>query len=101
MADISSITLPGGSTYDLKDAAARGSSQTVTLAAADWSGNAQTKSVTGVTSTNTVIVSYAPSDRAAYLAAEIYCSAQGSGTLTFTCGTTPTTAIGVNVRILP
>ena len=101
MADISTITLPGGSTYNVKDTLARGSSQTVTLAAADWSGNAQTKSVTGVTASNTVIVSYDPTYRDDYLAAGVYCSAQGSGTLTFKCDETPASAIGVNVRILP
>lgn len=73
---------------------------TVTLAAANWSSKSITVSVTWVTATNTVIVSPAPSDFSDYTDAEIYCSAQGSGTLTFTCSTEPTNDIDVNVVIL-
>lgn len=73
---------------------------TVTIATTDWSSNACTKSVTGVTASNTVVVSPAPSSITDYGTAGIYCSAQGSGTLTFTCTTTPTSSISVNVLIL-
>ena len=73
---------------------------TVTLTTAWWSSSTQTVSATGVTASNTVIVSPNPSDYSDYTDAEIYCSAQGSGTLTFTCGTTPSNDIDVNVVIL-
>jgi hypothetical protein len=73
---------------------------TVTLAAANWSGNEITVTATGVTASNTVIVSPNPSDYSDYTDAEIYCSAQGSGTLTFTCGTEPTSNLYVNVVII-
>lgn len=73
---------------------------TVTLASASWSSQSITVSATGVTASNTVIVSPNPSDYSDYTDAEIYCSAQGSGTLTFTCGTTPSNDIDVNVVIL-
>lgn len=71
-----------------------------TLAVADWSSNTQTVNVTGVTATNTVIVSPAPASAADYSAAGILCTAQGAGTLTFTCDTVPSNAITVNVVIL-
>ena len=73
---------------------------TVTLASASWSSQSITVSATGVTASNTVITSPSPSDYSDYTDAEIYCSAQGSGTLTFTCSTEPTNDIDVNVVIL-
>ena len=76
------------------------SNASVTIAVNDWSSGTCTKNVTGVTSSNNVIVSYAPASKDDYLDADVYCSAQGSGTLTFTCGSTPEAAITVNVLII-
>jgi hypothetical protein len=73
---------------------------TVTLAAADWSDNAQTVSVTGITADGVVFVSPDPTDQADYTSAGIYCSAQAAGTLTFTCSTTPANDIDVVVVML-
>ena len=73
---------------------------TVTLTAAGWANNSQTVSVEGVTANNNVIVAAAPSSRAVYNDAEIYCSAQGNGTLAFTCSTVPTSSVVANVIIL-
>lgn len=73
---------------------------TVTLTSAGWSSNSQTVSATGVTASNTVIVSPAPSDIADYADCGVYCSAQGSGTLTFGCDTAPDGDIVVNVLIM-
>lgn len=73
---------------------------TVTLTAANWSGNSQTVSVTGVTATGVVFVNPDPTDQADYTSAGIVCSAQGTGTLTFTCDTTPTNDIDVVVVML-
>jgi len=73
---------------------------TVTLTAAWWSSNEQTVSAIGVTASNTVIVSPAPSDIADYADCGVYCSAQGSGTLTFGCDTAPDGDIVVNVLIM-
>lgn len=70
---------------------------TVTLAAADWSSNTQTVSVTGVTATGVVFVSPDPTDQADYTSAGIYCSAQAAGSLEFTCDTTPSNDIDVVV----
>lgn len=72
---------------------------TATLTVAGWSGGTQTVSVSGVTTTNNVIVSYAPSSKTDWVNADIYCSAQGSGTLTFTCTTTPTNNVTANILI--
>lgn len=74
--------------------------QTVTLASTDWVSHAQTKSVSGVTADNTVILSPAPASAAEYAQCEIYCTAQGNGTLTFECTTDPTNNVSVTVVIL-
>ena len=73
---------------------------TATLAANNWSSNAQTVNVSGVTASNNVIVSPNPVSLSDYASAGIYCSAQGSGTLTFTCETVPTGTITVNIMIV-
>lgn len=73
---------------------------TASLVVADWSSNTQTVNVTGVTASNNVIVAPAPASQADYTAAGIICTAQGAGTLTFTCTTVPSSAITVNVLIL-
>ena len=73
---------------------------TVTLASASWSNSSITVTATWVTATNTVIVSPDPSDYSDYTDAEIYCSAQGTDSLTFTCNSTPSNDIDVNVVIL-
>ena len=75
-------------------------SKTATLTANGWSDKKQTVAVDGVTTTNTVFVSPAPSFVSDYGASEIYCSAQVAGSLTFTCATTPTADITVNIVIM-
>ena len=72
---------------------------TATLAVNDWSNNSQTVNVTGVTASNLVQVAPAPASNSDYVSGGVLCTAQGSGTLTFTCTTTPTSAITVNVVI--
>ena len=73
---------------------------TVTLTVDGWSNNAQTVTATGVTASNTVIVSPVPSAMSDYVGGGIVCTAQGTNTLTFECNTTPTSAIDVNVVII-
>lgn len=70
-----------------------------TLLAANWSSNTQTVSVQGVTASNIVMVSPAPASASDYASAGIVCTAQGSGTLTFTCTSVPTNDITVNVAL--
>lgn len=76
------------------------SSITVTLASASWSNNEITVTATWVTASNTVIVAPDPASMTDYTDAMIYCSAQGSNSLTFTCDTEPSADIDVNVVIL-
>lgn len=75
-------------------------SETVTINSSDWSNKAATKSVTGVTASNTVIVSPAPTSFDDYVEAEVKCTAQASGTLTFSCETVPSASLTVNVLII-
>lgn len=75
-------------------------STSVTISVADWNATTTcTKSVTGVTSSNDVIVTPAPTSISDWSSGGLYCSAQGSDTLTFTCEQTPTASITVNVLI--
>lgn len=71
-----------------------------TLAAADWSSNTQTVTVTGVTASNIVFIAPAPASATDYAAAGIICTAQSTNSLTFTCTTTPSNDITVNVVIM-
>lgn len=73
---------------------------TITLVSTDWSLHTQTKTVSGVTADNTVIVAPASSSAADYAAAEILCTAQAANSLTFTCTTDPTNNVSVNIVIL-
>lgn len=75
-------------------------SLTVTLYAWSWSSNTQTVTASGVTSSNTIIPSPAPESHKAYGEAGVYCSAQASDSLTFTCTDTPSADLTVNVLIL-
>jgi len=86
--DWASLTIPSISTI------------TVTLASANWSNNEITVTATWVTASNTVIVSPDPSSITDYTDAKIYCSAQGTDSLTFTCDTEPSNDIDVNIVIL-
>lgn len=74
--------------------------RTATLTVAGWSNKAQSVSVAGVTANSIITVTYAPASRAAWIDADVYCSAQGAGTLTFTCDTVPTQALTANIVIL-
>ena len=86
------ITIQGGAGADVTQ---------VSITVANWNATTTcTKTVTGVTTSNSVIVSPAPASIADYVSAGVYCSAQGSGTLTFTASSTPTADLVVNVMIV-
>lgn len=70
------------------------------IAVSEWSNNTAYKSIDIEADTN-VLVSAAPESRAAYNDADIYCSAQVKGQLTFKCASVPTGKVTVNVIILP
>lgn len=76
------------------------SAVSVSIAVANWSNKACTKSVTGVTASNNIIVAPAPASYLDYCKAQIRATAQGSGTVTFACETVPTSAITVTVLIV-
>lgn len=71
--------------------------QAVRIPVSEWSGTTATVSASVATTTNDVIVAPAPESVSAWASAGIYCSAQGSGTLTFACTTAPTVAVTANV----
>lgn len=75
---------------------------TATLPASSWSSSSksQTINVDVVTTTDDIVVTYAPSSHDAYVNAGIYCSAQGNGTLTFKCNKIPTSNVTVNIMLL-
>ena len=71
----------------------------LTLPAAGWSGGSITVGAEGVTASNHVIVAPSPASRDAYINADVRCTAQGAGTLTFEAAATPQANIGVNVLV--
>lgn len=73
----------------------------ITLPASGWSGNSQAVAVEGVTADNTIIVSASAASQSAYSEASVSCTAQAAGTLTFTCGTAPSTDLTVDLIIIP
>ena len=73
---------------------------TITLTTANWSNNTQTVTALWVTSNSSVIVSPTPTSIEDYTSAKIYCSAQGTDSLTFTCINTPSNAVSVDVVVL-
>jgi hypothetical protein len=75
-------------------------SVSVSLPVASWSSNSQTVTVSGVTATNTVVVSPAPASFGDYSTSVVHCTAQGSNSLTFTCSEVPAGALTVNVLIM-
>lgn len=74
--------------------------RTISLVSTDWSSHTQTKTVSGVTADNTVIVAPAASSAAEYSASAVLCTAQAANSLTFTCTTDPTNNLSVNIVIL-
>lgn len=88
------MTAPGGSgtfTYQ---------TTTASIPTTGWSNDSITVNVSGVTAANDVVLAPAPSSASAYVAAGIFCTAQGAGTLTFTRKRENDSAIIVNVMIL-
>lgn len=75
--------------------------KTTSLTISGWgTGLTQTVSVSGVTASNAVIAAPNPASHVAYTEANVRCTAQESGKLTFTCDEIPTAALTVNVVIL-
>lgn len=68
-----------------------------TLTASGWADNVQTVNVSGVTASNLVMVAPAPDSHSVYAEANIRCTAQGAGILTFSCEDAPAVDVEVNV----
>lgn len=95
------FVLEDGAVSEAKIAAgAVSKSVSVTLTAAGWANNAQTVNVSGVTADNAVIVTPAPSTYTDYVDNGVRCTAQGAGTLTFACDSTPSGNVTANVLII-
>lgn len=74
----------------------------VTLPAANWSNHSIAVTVNGVTSTNTVMVTFVPSSVSTVSTSEVYCASQNTNSLTFECyGSMPLEDITVNILIFP
>lgn len=96
--------LYNGTMTSVQDVAANlHTEQSVTIAVSDWSNKTCTKSVTGVTANNTIIVAPAPASFTNYCEAQIRATAQGVGSsgngVTFVCEDVPTTSITINILI--
>lgn len=76
------------------------STASAALPVAGWSSKAQTVSVSGVTASNSFIVTPAPESYLMWRDCGVYCTAQGAGSLTFACEETPTAALNANILIL-
>lgn len=72
----------------------------VTLSSSGWVDGQQTVAVSGVTTTNTVILSAAPDSINDSLEAGVVCKSQGDGSLTFSCDFVPANDITINIAIL-
>lgn len=93
----SSLTSTGTAPFVPTSAA---SSFTVTLTAEGWVNDEQIVVAPGVTPDNIVFVAPAPAYQSAYTFAGIVCMSQGENSLIFTCSTTPSAAIDVEVVII-
>ena len=82
------------------DAHAKAAGITVDLPANGWLNKAQTVRVDGVHSDTNVVVSWADGYKAAYVGADIDCSGQAEGALTFSCAAVPDDLVQVNVLLL-
>ena len=71
---------------------------TVTIAVNDWSSGSATKSVSGITSSSVLIATPQSGSMTSAVNSGVYCSAQGTNSLTFTAAiSTPSSAITFDV----
>lgn len=75
-------------------------STTATITASGWTNNSKKVTVSGVTASNTVIVTPQPAYIDAYVAAGLKCTAQSANKLTFSYKKALTASVKVNVLIL-
>lgn len=85
------VTLPEGATA---------AANTCSLTVAGWVSNTQTVSLTGMAADRIAIIGPIADSIDVCKTNAVYCSAQGNGTLTFKCQTTPSVAITMNVIMI-
>ena len=68
-----------------------------TLAANNWSSNTQSVSITGMTTTSTIISAPDKASLENYSSCGVELTSQAAGSITFTCETVPTTDLTVKV----
>lgn len=74
---------------------------TISLEASGWQSNQKTITVEGITTGNIVLLSPASkADADTWTAAGVWCTGQGANSLTFSCESVPSSAIGLNLMIL-
>lgn len=77
--------------------------RTATLTTSGWSSNSQTVTVNGVVAdTSAQLITVSPANKASATAwgeAGVFCSAQGTNSLTFVCDSAPSANISVNISI--
>lgn len=71
----------------------------ITIAVSDWNNKTCTKTVSGVTTNNTVIISPAVSSIEDYGEAQVRGIAQAANQITFACEDTPSDALSVNIAV--
>lgn len=101
MADIKTMTLPDGNTYNLKDARITSLSQiSVSLTTSGWSSKTQSVTATGVTANSIIVVSPAPASFLEYAENVVRATSQTTNSITFTCDEVPSSALTVNVMCI-
>lgn len=72
----------------------------VTIATADWNLNTCTKTVSGVTASNTILVGADPSSQEEYFRTSIKAISQSTNSIAFQCTQPPSESVTVNVLIV-
>jgi len=76
------------------------STVSVTIAVGDWNGTSCSKNISGVTSSNSIIVCANPNSFDAWRNFGVRMSSQGNGTVAFACVSKPNVSVTANIIIL-
>ena len=98
---IGNASFDGSSDITLDAIGGTSKAKTGALAVASWSSNSQSLTIEGITASNNIIVSPTTASETNWNLFGVSCSAQATNSLTFICKTVPTSAIDVQIIILP
>lgn len=98
---IGNASFDGSSDITLDAIGGTSKAKTGTLVVASWSSNSQSLTIEGITASNNVIVSPTTASETNWNLFGVSCNAQATNSLTFICKTVPTSAIDVQIIILP